>query len=75
MDLRRAISHLSFHFSNICFLLKTMTGSPSGNQLQEYEMGRAYSMHKGDVRCIKVLGGKLIGRDHLGDLGKDRRII
>jgi hypothetical protein len=39
-------------------------------------MGGAYSMHGGDEKCIGKFKSQILkGRDYLGDLGVDERII
>jgi hypothetical protein len=47
-----------------------------GDQIEKKEMGRVCSMYWGEERCIQGFGGETEReRDHLEDLGIDRKII
>jgi hypothetical protein len=46
-----------------------------GDQIKENEMGGAHGRYGGEGKHVQILEGKMKERDHLEDLGTDRRII
>jgi hypothetical protein len=45
------------------------------DRIKKNEMGGACGTYGGDVSCIEVLVGESEGKNHLENLGVDRRII
>ena len=46
-----------------------------GDNIKKNEMDRACGTYGGKERCIQGLGEDLMEKEHLEDLGEDRRLI